>query len=240
MISLLIIPHSKRIIFRGPGREGPDPREEAMSFDKPIVLYGFDRSGHSHRAELMLRLLGLPFDFHQVDLAGGEQRSPAFLELNPFGTVPVIDDNGFVLADSCAILVYLATKYDRSRRWLPHDAETTAKIQRWLSVAQGPVFNGPCRARLVTVFGADFDHALAKATAEKLFATLDGILEPKTYLVDERPTIADVALYTYIAHAPEGGVALDPHKNIVAWLKRVEALPGFSPMPSTKAGLLAA
>src|ERR1700739_4946137 len=105
---------------------------------KPIILYGFKKSGHSHRAELMLRLLNLPFDFRQVDLAGGEQRGEAFLKLNPFGTVPVIEDNGVVVADSCAILVYLATKYDAAGHWLPRDAEGAAQVQRWLSVAQGP------------------------------------------------------------------------------------------------------
>lgn len=211
-----------------------------MNPHKPILLHGFDKSGHSHRAELMLRLLNLPFDFHQVDLAGGEQRSEAFLKLNPFGTVPVIEDDGVVVADSCAILVYLATKYDAEGRWLPRDAFGAAQVQRWLSVAQGPVFNGPCCARLVNVFGMDFDHSRALAVAERLFATLDGVLAGKTFLVDERPTIADVALYSYIAHAPEGGVDLAPHAPVVAWLKRIEALPGFSPMPATKAGLLAA
>jgi glutathione S-transferase len=188
----------------------------------------------------MLRLLDLPFEFRQVDLVGGEQRGEAFLKLNPFGTVPVIEDDGAVVADSCAILVYLATKYDGQGRWLPRDPVGAAQVQRWLSVAQGPVFNGPCCARLVTVFGMDFDPARAKAVAERLFATLDGVLAGKTFLVDEQPTIADVALYSYIAHAPEGGVELDPHKHLVAWLMRVEALPGFKPMPATKAGLLAA
>jgi glutathione S-transferase len=207
---------------------------------KPILLHGFPLSGHSHRAELMLRLLDLPFDFHQVDLAGGEQRGEAFLRLNPFGTVPVIEDDGVVVADSCAILVYLATKYDPDDLWLPRDAVGAAQVQRWLSVAQGPVFNGPCCARLVNVFGMDFDHARAKAVAERLFTTLDRVLADRTFLVNERPTIADVALYSYIAHAPEGGVALTPHAHIVAWLRRIEALPGFAPMPATKAGLAAA
>lgn len=211
-----------------------------MNPQKPILLHGFDKSGHSHRAELMLRLLNLPFNFHQVDLAAGEQRGEAFLKLNPFGLVPVIEDDGVVIADSCAILVYLATKYDPDGNWLPRDAEGAAQVQRWLSVAQGPVFNGPCCARLVTVFGMDFDHARAKAVAQRLFVTLDGVLAGKTFLVNERPTIADVALYSYIAHAPEGGVSLEPHANIRAWLKRIETLPGFAAMPATKAGLLAA
>jgi glutathione S-transferase len=211
-----------------------------MRPSKPILLHGFPLSGHSHRAELMLRLLDLPFTFHQVDLAGGEQRGDAFLRLNPFGTVPVIEDDGAVIADSCAILVYLATKYDPDGLWLPRDAEGAAQVQRWLSVAQGPVFNGPCCARLVNVFGMDFDHARAQAVAERLFATLDRVLADRSFLVNARPTIADVALYSYIAHAPEGGVALTPHAHIVAWLRRVEALPGFAPMPATKAGLVAA
>jgi glutathione S-transferase len=229
----------KRITFWA-GHDGSDFPENQMTPQKPILLHGFDKSGHSHRAELMLRLLNLPFHFHQVDLAGGEQRGEAFLKLNPFGLVPVIEDDAVVVADSCAILVYLATKYDPSGQWLPRDAEGASQVQRWLSVAQGPVFNGPCCARLVTVFGGDFDHSRAKSLAERLFATLDGVLEAKTFLVKERPTIADVALYTYIAHAPEGGVALTPHRHIVAWLSRIEALPGFAPMPATKAGLLAA
>lgn len=211
-----------------------------MSPHKPILLHGFPLSGHSHRAELMLRLLGLPFDFHQIDLAGSEQRGEAFLKLNPFGTVPVIEDDGIVIADSCAILVYLATKYDPEGAWLPRDAKGAAEVQRWLSVAQGPVFNGPCCARLVNVFGMDFDHARATAVAERLFVTLDGVVDGRTFFVGERPTIADVALYSYIAHAPEGGVALTPHPHLTAWLRRVEALPGFAPMPATKAGLLAA
>src|SRR5208337_352892 len=105
-----------------------------MNPQKPIILYGFPKSGHSHRAELMLRLLGLDFDFRQVDLVGGEQKGEAFLKLNPFGTVPVIDDNGVIVADSCAILVYLATKYDPEGKWLPRDAFGAAQVQRWLSV----------------------------------------------------------------------------------------------------------
>jgi len=204
------------------------------------ILYGFPKSGHSHRAELMLRLLGVDFTFREVDLAGGEQRGEAFLKLNPFGTVPVLDDNGEIVADSCAILVYLAAKHDPAGLWLPREPFGAAQVQRWLSVAQGPVFNGPCCARLVTVFGRDFDHARAVAVAEKLLATLDATLAGKTFLVNARPTLADVALYSYIAHAPEGGVDLAPFAQVMAWLKRIEALPGFAPMPASKAGLRAA
>jgi glutathione S-transferase len=205
-----------------------------------ITLHGFKLSGHSHRAELMLRLLGLEFTFRQVDLAGGEQRGAAFRALNPFGTVPVLEDDGLVIRESTAILVYLATKYDADRVWLPADPRGAAEVEGWLSVAQGPVFNGPCCARLVTVFGSDFDHPRAVASAHKLFGVLNPILEERSFLVNQRPTIADVALYSYIAAAPEGGVDLAPYPAITAWLDRIASLPGFEPMPATKAGLRAA
>ncbi|HEY9193188.1 MAG TPA: glutathione S-transferase N-terminal domain-containing protein, partial [Methyloversatilis sp.] len=85
----------------------PETRSAASS----IVLHGFRLSGHSHRAELFLSLLGLPFEFRQVDLAAGAHKQPEFLAKNPFGQVPVIEDGEVVVADSTAILVYLASRY---------------------------------------------------------------------------------------------------------------------------------
>lgn len=202
------------------------------------ILHGFPLSGHAHRAELMLRLLDLPFTYRTVDLRGGEHKTPAFRALNPFGTVPVLDDGGVVIADSVAILVYLATAYDPARRWLPVDPVPAAQVQRWLSVAQGPVFNGPCVARLVKLFGRDFDHARAVTVAGSLFTVLETELAARAFLVGDGPTLADVALYSYVAHAPEGGVSLDPWPAIRGWLARIEALPGFvamtrSPLPAS-------
>ena len=210
-----------------------------MAPKNPITLYGFKKSGNSHRAALMLRLLDLPFEFREVDLVRGEQKTEAFRMLNPFGQVPVVDDGGVIVADSSAILVYLAKKYDPAGVWLPEAAEAAAQIQRWLSVAQGPLANGPARARLFNVFDAPVDHAQAKEIAEKLFATLEKALIGVSFLVGRRATIADVALYSYTAHAPEGGVSLEPYPNIRAWLGRIESLPGFAPMPATKVGLAA-
>ncbi|KAB0650228.1 glutathione S-transferase family protein [Burkholderia territorii] len=206
---------------------------------RPVRVYSFPLSGHAHRVRLFLSLLGLPFDTVDVDLAGGAQREPAFLALNPLGQVPVIDDDGTVLADSNAILVYLAKRYGDAH-WLPDDAVGAATVQRWLSYAAGPIASGPAAARLVTVFGAPLDHDAAKRTAAKILAAIDQELAGKAFAAGEQPTIADVAAYTYIAHAPEGGVSLEPYPHVRAWLARVEALPGFIAMPPTRAGLLAA
>ncbi|WP_166222056.1 glutathione S-transferase family protein [Pseudomonas atagonensis] len=203
---------------------------------QPIKFYNFPRSGHAHRVELMLSLLQLPTETILVDLAKGEHKQPPFLALNSFGQVPVIDDNGVVLADSNAILVYLAQKYGDGR-WLPADPLGAARVQRWLSAAAGPIAFGPAAARLITVFGAQLNAEDAISRAHNLLKIMEQELGKTPYLAGEEPSIADVSAYSYIAHAPEGNVSLDDYANVRAWLARVEALPNFVGMPRTVAGL---
>lgn len=201
----------------------------------PVKLYRHPKSGHSHRVELMLSLLKVPFEKIDLDLANGAHKAPEYLKISSLDQVPAIDDSGMVLSDSNAILTYLASRYGTAD-WSGNTPVEKAQIQRWLSIAAGEIAAGPAAARLVTVFGAGLDHDAAKEKARRLFEVMDAELDGKTFLVAERLTIADVASYSYIAHAPEGGVSLDPHANIRAWLARIEALPDFigmarSPVP---------
>ncbi|AXA69342.1 glutathione S-transferase [Achromobacter insolitus] len=204
-----------------------------------LTFYSFPLSGHAHRVALMLSLLEVPHRRVDVDLRGGEHKRPEFLALNAFGQVPVIDDNGVVVADSTAILVYLAKRYN-GQAWLPEDPVGAAAVQRWLSAASGPVAFGPAAARMVTLFGAAYDVDSTLARAHALLQVMDGELAGRAFLAGEAPTIADVACYTYVAHAPEGNVSLDAYPHVRAWLSRIEALPRFAPMPSSPVGLAAA
>ena len=115
---------------------------------RPIKLYRFALSGHAHRAELFLSLLGLAYEPVDVDLVQGAHKRPEFLALNAFGQVPVIDDDGTVVADSNAILTYLALRY-APPTWLPRDPFGAAQVQRWLSAAAGPLAFGAARSRVV-------------------------------------------------------------------------------------------
>jgi glutathione S-transferase len=201
-------------------------------------LHRHPLSGHAHRAELFLSLIGEPAELVEVDLAAGAHKQDAFLALNPLGQVPVLEDDGVVVADSNAILVYLAESRGRAD-WYPADPVLRARVQRWLSVAANEIANGPAAARLATVFGAGLDRDAAKAKADRILTVVEGALGATGWLVGDRPTIADVALYSYVAHAPEGGVSLEPFPRIRAWLGRIAALPGFTPMRATAVGLAA-
>lgn len=201
-----------------------------------IRLYGHPISGHVHRVRLMLSLLGLSFEEMPVDFATREHKSPEFLARNPFGQVPVIEDGALTLADSNAILVYLAGTYDAARRWWPAAPLAQAQVQRWFSVAAGPLAYGPAAARVAVLFQRP-DNPAARAIATQLFTTMDQQLAAREWLAADHATLADVAMYSYTAHAPEGGIPLEPWPRVREWLQRVEALPGFvgmqrSPLPA--------
>lgn len=202
-----------------------------------IKIYRHPLSGHSHRVELFASLAGIAAELVDVDLAQGEHKQPAFLAMSPFGQVPAIADGDVTLSDSNAILVYLGRKY--APEWLGDTPLQEAEIQRFLSLAAGDVAFGPATARLINVFGAELDKDRAHIVAERAFERLEAHLENRDWLVGDRPSIADIAIYSYTAKAPEGDIALEAYPNILRLLVNVEGLPGFKPMVSTPVGLAA-
>lgn len=204
-----------------------------------MKLYHHPLSGHSHRARLFCSLLGIEVELIELDLLKGAHKTPDYLRMNRFGQVPLLDDDGILIADSNAIMVYLAKKHGR-KDWLPEDPAGAAAVQRWLSVAAGQIAFGPAAARLITVFGAKFDPEEVIPRAHAILKILDAELQERDWIAGDHPTVADVALYSYIARAPEGNVDLSSHANVGRWLDRVETLPGFVPFQQTPVGLAAA
>ncbi|WP_250515716.1 glutathione S-transferase [Caballeronia sp. INDeC2] len=206
-----------------------------------MKIYYHPLSGHAHRARLFLNLLGVEHEEEFVDLAAAAHKTPDYLKLNRFGQIPVLVDGDAIIADSNAILVYLAKKA-RNTAWLPDTPAEAAAVQRWLSVAAGQIAFGPAAARLITVFGAKFNAEEVIARAHNVLKVIDSELAQRDWIADigaTHPTIADIALYSYISSAPEGNVDISGYTNVNAWLARVEALPGFVPFQKTAAGLAA-
>ncbi|MEO8182384.1 MAG: glutathione S-transferase N-terminal domain-containing protein [Deltaproteobacteria bacterium] len=202
------------------------------SLDRPIRLHRFAPSGHCHRVELLLSLLELPFEIVDVNLGAKEHKTARFLALNPFGQVPVIEDGELTLADSNAILIYLAAQYGGAR-WAPSSPLLAAEQQRWFSIAAGPLAHGPAAARAHRLFGSPLDLPAAQARAHALFALMNRHLTERAFLLGSELGLADVANYAYVARAPEGGVELDEYPLLRAWLGRIEATPGFVGIPES-------
>jgi len=196
-----------------------------------ITLYGHEISGNSYKARLLLSLLNLEYEWVRVDLMKGEHKSPEYLAKNPFGQVPFLVDGAVQLADSQAILVYLARQYG-GEKWLPLDALSLAQIIRWLSTAAGEVRQGPENARLYYLFGAGTNINIERATqkSEFILTQLEQHLSTRSWLEFDHPTIADVAIYPYIALARDGKIDLDAYPNVLSWIERIKQLPGYIPM----------
>lgn len=162
-----------------------------------IKLYRNPKSGHCHRVQVMISLLDIPHETVDLDMADGAHKAANFLKMSPLSQVSAIDDDGTILSDSNAILVYLSDTYS-SPDWTGHTPAEKAEIQRWLSIAAGEIASGPAAAR---------------------------------------PSLANIAAYSYVAHAPEGGVSLADYPNVQNWLKIIAALPkcvgmAKSPIPA--------
>ena len=196
-----------------------------------LIVYGMALSGHSHRVELFLRLLALPYRF--IEAPAPVREGAEFRRLNPLGQIPVLQDGELVLADSNAILVYLAKRYAPGSGWLPDDPVEAAQVQRWLSLAAGEIAFGPARARVAARWGdTGIPQALMHTLADKVLRFMDDSLARQDFLAAPRPTLADLACYAYIAHAPEGGISLEPYPQVGSWIARIQALPNFVPMPA--------
>ncbi|MEH6688383.1 MAG: glutathione S-transferase [Halopseudomonas sabulinigri] len=195
-----------------------------------MKLYDLEPSGNCYKVRLFASLINLNLELVAVDFVNGEHKKPPLLDLNPLGQLPVLQDGSLVLRDSQAILVYLAGTYG-GLAWWPAHPQGQAEIMQWLSFAGNEVEHSVCAARLVTQFGNDLDKPAALSRAAVILPILDAHLAQHDWLAIGRPTIADCAVYPYVALAPEGDVDLAPYRHIARWLARVEGLPGYLAKP---------
>lgn len=195
-----------------------------------MKLYYMPSSGNSYKVRILLSLLKVPYE--KVVLKGGaarEQKQPEFLRLNPRGEVPVLEDDGTVLWDSAACLVYVARKHG-GESWLPSAAAEMAQVMQWVALAGNEIQFGLQYARRGVLQDRWTAGTLEQGQAMGRVAlnVLEIRLKANDWLALGRPTIADVACFPYVETAPEARVPLDPYPGILAWLARCKALPGWA------------
>jgi glutathione S-transferase len=195
-----------------------------------MKLYDFELSGNAYKIRLLLSFLKLAYERVAIDLKNAEQKSPEFLALNPLGQIPVLVDGDVCVRDSQAILVYLARRYG-GELWLPTEAVAMSQVMQWLFTAGHEIQVGPSAARVFHLFGRPLDINHANQRSHDVLRLLDGQLKGRDWLELDRPTIADVACFPYIALTKDARIPLEPYVNVQAWIERFKQIPGFVEMP---------
>jgi glutathione S-transferase len=196
------------------------------------VVYGTSASGNCHKVRMVLDITGTPYAWREVDILQAGTRSPEFLRLNPNGKVPVVVlDDGTALAESNAILWY----FGEGTRLLPEDRLGRAQMLQWMFFEQYDHEPTVAVARFLLSYSGDPERH-AETIAEKqaggyrALGAMEHWLGARPFLVGDRLTLADIALYGYTHVAHEGGFDLGRFPAIRAWLDRVAAEPGHVPM----------
>jgi glutathione S-transferase len=196
-----------------------------------VLLYNSQVSGNCYKVRLLLAHLGLDYERHELDVIDRSNRSEVLGGLNPALRVPtLVLDDGRSLGESDAIMFY----FSEGTPYLPEDRFERAQVLQWLFFEQYSHEPYIAVARFWRIAGIEPPQAELEAKHRGGLAALDamqGHLTERQFLVGERYTIADIALYAYTHVAPEGGFALEPYPAIQAWLERVAAQPGHVPIP---------
>ncbi len=203
-----------------------------------MKLYDYVLSVNCYKQRLLLSILDVAYELVPIDFyPGWEHKGEAFRKINPLGHIPVIDDDGYVLRDAHAILIYLAAKYDPAGTWYPtDDPQLLGETSSWMLFAEGTT-NTASAARLAVNLGYDFDLQACRAGAHRLFRVLDEHLwfreqEGLGWVVSAAtPTVADIALFPDVVLSEEGGISREDYPALRRWTERVQRLPRFVAMP---------
>ena len=194
------------------------------------TLYNYPVSQHGRRVVALLEQAGLPYEQREVALHEGQHLAPWYLAINPNHQVPALVDAELVLSESNAILRYLC-EVNGLEQWYPRGPQARAQVDQWLDWNQCRLGSVVVDIVLNSVFmGERGDQAAIARGRERLPELLERIgdaLEGRSYLVGEAPTIADLSLFSNIAHL--GFADIHPQRaSTQAWYARVAELPGVA------------
>lgn len=196
-----------------------------------MKLYDLELSGNCYKVRLLAALAGIQLEIIPVDFLAGEHKKKPLIDKNPWGEIPILEDGDLILRDSQAMLIYLAVK-QAGAQWWPEEAAQQAQVAQWLFTAANEIQHGPNVARLVDKFGFSFNKDEALLASDRILGLLENHLSQHEWLALNRPTLAECAVFPYVALAHEGGIQLNAYPGIGRWINRVKALPGFIGMPA--------
>ncbi len=194
-----------------------------------MKIYGDFGSGNCYKLKLICSLLSLPHQWIAVDILKGESLTPEFLKMNPNGKIPLlVMDDGECLAESNAILFYLARRSDL----LPGDHLNLARVLQWQFFEQYSLEPYIAVARFIARYlglpeDRKAEYESKHAGGYRALDVMEKTLQKNQFLVGNQCTIADISLYAYTHVADEGGFDLSRYPAILAWLGRIQSLDGY-------------
>jgi glutathione S-transferase len=190
-------------------------------------LQCFAQSGNAYKAALMLQLCGADWEPSFVDYFNGETRTPEFRAANVMGEVPLLEHGSLKLAQSGVILDYLAGQLGQ---FGPETESDRREILRWLLFDNHKLTSYTATLRFLRTFGDTREGPVIdflRARSNGALRVLNEHLSNRAFALGARPTIADLSMCGYLFWPEEIGVAWDEFPDVGAWLKRIEALPGW-------------
>jgi glutathione S-transferase len=195
-------------------------------------LYDYLPSQNAWKVRQLIQHLDLPVERSFIAIFDGAGQTPEHRARNPTGAVPVLElDDGRVIAESNAILWYLAEATPGGSRYLPADAFGRAKVQQWLSFEADYVQSSIATLRHWVQTGKDARRhpevlAARVGGSKRCLAALNRALDHGGFLAGDY-SIADIAVYAYVHLADEAGIALADYPAVTSWCARVRAEPGY-------------
>jgi len=197
-----------------------------------LILHEYARSGNCYKIRLTAALLGIPLERREYDIVKGETRSDAFLTgVNANGRIPVLQVGDDYLPESNAACFYLAD----GSHLVPHDRFDRADMLRWMFWEQYNHEPNVATLRFWYHWTGEenftelqrFQLPAKRAAGEAALTLMDEHLAQTPFLVGDRATLADIALYAYTHVCEDGGFELHRYPSVQAWLARIPLLTGF-------------
>ncbi len=197
-----------------------------------MLVYGDSRSGNCYKIQLLLSILGKQVDWEEVDILKGATQTPAFLQKNPNGKIPLLEmEDGRTLSESNAILNFLA----EGSALIPRSSFDLAKMLQWQFFEQYSHEPYIAVARFINLYlglpeERKAEYAAKQAGGHKALAVMEDQLSRTPFLTGSQLSLADISLYAYTHVAHEGGFDLTAYPAVNNWLKLVEEHKGYTPM----------
>ncbi|XP_067136272.1 glutathione S-transferase 1-like [Centruroides vittatus] len=198
------------------------PAQVTQAVDMPLVLYHFPVSSPCRAVIMTAKHLGIELSLKEINLFNKEQLKPEFLKINPQHSVPTLDDNGFILWESRAIMGYLVNKYAPGNSLYPEDPQKRAEVDKMLYFDIGNLYKKVLDFVFPQIFtGAKPDEEKRKILKDST-AILDEILSKSQYTAADHVTLADLSILAGIGFAEVMDIDFSEFKHIKNWKEKLE------------------